>query len=153
ARFATWSRSRNCCRYSPASSFHEHEQRDRTRVPMTKYGRSPWIDQFPRSRVPSYPSYKGHDPRDVVVIGAGLTGCATAYALSAAGVKTMVLEAEQIGRGATSLSAGLITDDPGVSFAELEKLIGLRSARRTFQTWRRSALDFAALLRRLEIKC
>src|SRR5262249_8372634 len=28
-----------------------------------------------------------------------------------------------------------------------------RSARRTFQTWRRSALDFAALLRRLEIKC
>ena len=120
---------------------------------MTKYGRSPWIDQFPRSRVPSYPRHKGNDPHDVVVIGAGLTGCATAYALSAAGVKTMVLEAEQIGRGATSLSAGLITDDPGLSFAELEKLIGLRNARRTFQTWRRSALDFAALLRRLEIRC
>src|SRR5262249_11457985 len=45
------------------------------------------------------------------------------------------------------------TDDPGLSFAELEKLIGLRNARRTFQTWRRSALDFAALLRRLEIRC
>jgi gamma-glutamylputrescine oxidase len=121
---------------------------------MTKYERSPWIDQFPRSRVPSHPRHKGTDPSDVVVIGAGLTGCATAYALSVAGVKkTTVLEAEQIGRGATARSAGLITDDPGLSFPALEKLVGLRTARRTFQTWRRSALDFAALLRRLDIKC
>jgi glycine/D-amino acid oxidase-like deaminating enzyme len=120
---------------------------------MTKYGRSPWIDQFPRSRVPSYPKHKGITPFDVVVIGGGLAGCTTAYALAAAGVKTMLLEAGQIGRGATAFSAGLITDDPGVSFADLEKLVGLRSARRAFQMWRRSALDFAALLRRLEIKC
>jgi len=120
---------------------------------MTKYGRSPWIDQFPRSRVPSYPKHKGITPFDVVVIGGGLAGCTTAYALAAAGVKTMLLEAGQIGRGTTAFSAGLITDDPGVSFADLEKLVGLRSARRSFQMWRRSALDFAALLRRLEIKC
>ena len=120
---------------------------------MTKYGRSPWIDQFPRSRVPSFPKPRGPTPFDVVVIGGGLTGCTAAYALAAAGVKTMLLEAEQIGRGTTALSAGLITDDPGVSFADLEKLVGLRSARRSFQMWRRSALDFAALLRRLEIKC
>src|SRR5262249_18141579 len=130
-----------------------HPQRDRNRVPITKYGRSPWVDQFPRSRVPSYPKHKGTDPFGVVVIGGGLTGCATAYALAAAGVKTTLLGAEQIGRGATALSAGLITDDPGVSFTDLEKLVGLRNARRTFQTWRRSALDFAALLRRLEIRC
>jgi len=120
---------------------------------MTKYGRSPWLDQFPRSRVPSYPKHKGTTPFDVVVIGGGLAGCTTAYALAAAGVKTMLLEAGQIGRGTTAFSAGLITDDPGVSFADLEKLVGLRSARRSFQMWRRSALDFAALLRRLEIKC
>jgi len=120
---------------------------------MTKYGRSPWVDQFPRSRVPSYPKHKGITPFDVVVIGGGLTACTTAYALAAAGVKTMLLEAGQIGRGTTAFSAGLITDDPGVSFADLEKLVGLRSARRSFQMWRRSALDFAALLRRLEIKC
>jgi len=120
---------------------------------MTKYERSPWIDLFPRSRVRSFPKHTGTDPCDVVVIGAGLTGCATAYGLSVAGVKTTLLDAAQIGRGATAFSAGLITDDPGISFAELEKLVGLRVARRTFQTWRRSALDFAALLRRLDIKC
>ena len=37
--------------------------------------------------------------------------------------------------------------------AQLEKSVGLRSARRAWQAWRRSALDFAALLRRLDIKC
>jgi len=119
----------------------------------TKYGKSPWIDWFPKSRVPSYPRHKGHEPSEAVVIGGGLTGCLTAYAFAAAGVKTTLLEAEQIGRGSSGCSAGWIGDDPGVSFVDLEKRAGLRGARRTFQAWRRAALDFAALLRRLEIKC
>jgi len=119
----------------------------------TKYGKSPWIDWFPKSRVPSYPRHTGTEPFGAVVIGGGLTGCAAAYAFAAAGVKTTLLEAAQIGRGSSGFSAGWIADDPGVSFADLEKHAGLRAARRTFQAWRRAALDFAALLRRLEIKC
>jgi len=119
----------------------------------TKYGKSPWIDWFPKSRVPAYPRHKGTAPSEAVVIGGGLTGCLTAYAFAAAGVKTTLLEAAQIGRGSSGFSAGWIADDPGVSFADLEKLAGLRAARRTFHAWRRAALDFAALLRRLEIKC
>jgi len=119
----------------------------------TTYGKSPWIDWFPKSRVPSYPRHTGAAPSDAVVIGGGLTGCLTAYAFAAAGVKTTLLEAERIGRGDSGRSSGWIADDPGVSFADLEKRIGLRGARRTFQAWRRAALDFTALLRRLEIKC
>ena len=38
-------------------------------------------------------------------------------------------------------------------FADLEKALGLRGARRAWQGWRRAALDFAALLRRLDVKC
>ena len=120
---------------------------------MTKYGRSPWIDQVKKSRVPSYPKYRGASATAVVVIGGGLTGCATAYALSAAGVKALVLEADQIGRGTTAASAGWMGDEPGVGFAELEKTLGLRDARRGWQAWHRAGLDFAALLRRLNIKC
>ena len=120
---------------------------------MTKYGRSPWIDQVKKSRVPSYPKYRGASTAEVVIIGGGLTGCATAYALSAAGVKAVVLEADQIGRGTTAASAGWMGDEPGVGFAELEKAIGLRDARRGWQAWHRAGLDFAALLRRLNIKC
>ena len=119
---------------------------------MTKYGRSPRIDRFPKTRVPSLPRYRGSQKIDVVIIGGGLTGCATAYAFAAAGVKAVLLEAAQIGRGNSGSSAGWITEDPGTRFADLEKALGLRRARHAWQTWRRGALDFAALLRRLGAK-
>jgi glycine/D-amino acid oxidase-like deaminating enzyme len=119
---------------------------------VTKYGRSPWIDRFPKSRVPSHPKYRGSQKIDAVIIGGGLTGCATAYAFAAAGVKTVLLEAAQIGRGNSGSSAGWISEDPGTRFVDLEKALGLRRARYAWQSWRRGALDFAALLRRLGVK-
>jgi glycine/D-amino acid oxidase-like deaminating enzyme len=122
-------------------------------MPLTKYGRSPWIDRFPKSRIPSYPRHRGRDPAPVVIIGGGLTGCATAYAFAAAGVKTTLLEAGRIGRGNTAAASGWIAEEPGVPFGDLEKAIGLRATRRAWHAWHRAALDFAALLRRLEIKC
>jgi glycine/D-amino acid oxidase-like deaminating enzyme len=120
---------------------------------MTKYGRSPWVDRFPKSRVPSYPRQRGPLDTEVAIVGGGLTGCATAYALGAAGVKVVLIEADQIGRGGTGAGAGWIADDPGVSFADLEKALGSRPARRAWQAWHRAGLDFAAALRRLNIKC
>src|SRR5207244_1994561 len=119
----------------------------------TRYGRSPWIDRFPKSRMRSYPPQRGPLATDVVVIGGGLTGCATAYAFAAAGVKVVLVEAGQVGRGSSGSSAGWIAEDPGVSFADVEKALGLRAARCAFQGWRRAALDFQALLRRLDIRC
>jgi glycine/D-amino acid oxidase-like deaminating enzyme len=120
---------------------------------MTTYGRSPWIHQFPKSRVPSYPRYRSASTTDVVVIGGGLTGCATAYAFAAAGVKVTLLEAARIGHGSSGSASGWLNEDPGVGFAELAQSFGVRGAARAFQNWRRASLDFAALLRRLDVKC
>jgi glycine/D-amino acid oxidase-like deaminating enzyme len=120
---------------------------------MTKYGRSPWVDRFPKSRIPSYPRHRGSMDIEAVIVGGGLTGCATAYAFAVAGVKVMLLEAGQIGRANTASDAGWIADDPGVPLADLEKSLGVRDARRAWQAWRRAALDFATLLRRLDVKC
>ncbi|MGC4085069.1 MAG: FAD-binding oxidoreductase [Vicinamibacterales bacterium] len=117
------------------------------------YGRSPWLDRFPKSRVPTYPKYKGSLDTDVVVIGGGLAGCAAAYAFAAAGTKVVLMEADRIGRGASGSAAGWITDTPAVGFGELESAIGRRGARHAFQAWRRAALDLEALLRRLDVKC
>jgi glycine/D-amino acid oxidase-like deaminating enzyme len=119
----------------------------------TRYGRSPWIDQFPKSRVPTYPKHRGPLKVDVVVIGGGLTGCATAYAFAAAGIKVALFEAGRLGQGASGFSTGWLAEEPGVGFADLEKTAGLRAARHGFQAWRRAALDFAALVKRLDIKC
>src|SRR6185436_5561136 len=120
---------------------------------MSRHGQAPWGDRFPASRVPSYPRFRKPAIVDAVIIGGGLTGCAAAYAFAAAGINVILLEADKIGRGATSLSAGWISDDPGVPFAEAEKLLGLRAARGGFQAWRRAAIEFSTLLRKLNIKC
>jgi glycine/D-amino acid oxidase-like deaminating enzyme len=120
---------------------------------MIHYGRPPFVDRFPRSRVPSYPRHKGPLTTEVAIVGGGLTGCAAAYAFAAAGVRVALVEGEQVGRGRTSAVAGWISEDPGVGFVEVEKMIGLRLARHAFHAWRRAALDFSALLRRLDIAC
>jgi glycine/D-amino acid oxidase-like deaminating enzyme len=103
--------------------------------------------------VPSYPRFHGNRTADVVVVGAGLTGCAIAYASAAAGLDTLVLEAVKVGQGATSRSAGLLSPEPGPSFRDLVAAHGLKDARRAFDAWRRGALEGAAILRRLRINC
>ena len=120
---------------------------------MTKYGRSPWIDRFPKSRVPAYPRHRGHLDADVAIVGGGMTGCATAYAFAAAGVNVVLIDADRIGRGSSGHAAGWIAEEPGVSFTAVEHALGLRAARLAWQAWRRAALDFVALVRRLQIKC
>src|SRR5262249_39387226 len=64
-----------------------------------------------------------------------------------------LFEAHTLGRGTSGASTGWIADDPGASFVEVEKLLGLRKTRYAWEAWRRAALDFAAVIRRLELKC
>jgi glycine/D-amino acid oxidase-like deaminating enzyme len=120
---------------------------------VTRYGRSLWIDEFPKSRQPAYPKPRGPLEADVAIVGGGLTGCATAYACAAAGVKVVLIEAARVGQGNGGRSTGCLSDDPGVSFAAIDKLMGRRAARHAWQAWRRAALDMAALVRRLKLKC
>ena len=111
---------------------------------------SPWLEA---ARAPSYPRFRGDRAADVVVIGAGLTGCAVAYAAAAAGFDTLLLEAAKVGHGSTSRSGGFLSQEPGPSFRDVAAAHGLKNARRVFDAWRRGALDGAAILRRLRINC
>jgi len=45
---------------------------------------------------------------DVIVVGAGIIGCAVARELARAGVRTCILEAREAGAGATQASAGML---------------------------------------------
>jgi glycine/D-amino acid oxidase-like deaminating enzyme len=119
----------------------------------TRYGVSPWIDRFPASRRPDYPRLRGGHSCDVVIVGGGLSGCATAYACAAGGLRPILVEAERIGQGSSGRSAGLLLPEPGPLFRDLVGLHGVRTARHIFEGWRRAALDAAAVVRRLRIRC
>src|SRR5262245_2829949 len=119
----------------------------------TSYGISPWIDNFPRSRRPDHPRLRGELTSEVAIIGGGLTGCATAYACAAAGLKPLVIEADRLGQGSAGRGAGLLLPEPGPSFRDVTDRLGLRTSRRIFGGWRRASLDAAALIRRLRIQC
>ena len=119
----------------------------------TRYGISPWIHQFPASRRPDFPRYRGDSQATVVILGGGLTGCAAAYACAVAGLKPILLERDRIGHGTSGRSAGLLLPDPAASFRDVAGAHGRRFARQVFGAWRAGARDGAALVRRLGIRC
>jgi glycine/D-amino acid oxidase-like deaminating enzyme len=117
-----------------------------------RYGQSPWLDQFPKTRRPTYPKLTTSFEIPVAIVGGGLTGCATAYALAAAGIRTAVFEADRIAAGATAQAAGLMFATPSVDYLTLEKTHGRRVARALWRDTRRAALDGQAVVRRLKIR-
>jgi glycine/D-amino acid oxidase-like deaminating enzyme len=119
----------------------------------TRFGVSPWLHQFPDSKRPAHPRLRGEHSTDVVIVGAGLTGCAIAYVCAAAGMRPIVLERDRIGTGSTGGSAGLLSAEPGPAFRELAGALGVRAARTAFTAWRHGALDAAAVLRKLSVQC
>jgi glycine/D-amino acid oxidase-like deaminating enzyme len=118
-----------------------------------RYGDSPWIYGFPDARRPNHPGLRGEHQSDVVIIGAGLTGAATAQACAAAGIRTLVLEADRVGEGGSGRSAGLLLPEPGPAFRAVVEAHGLRTARAMFELWRKATLEAAALLRRSGVQC
>ena len=118
-----------------------------------RYGQSPWTAQLPKTSRPTYPKLSGRLDVPIVIVGGGLTGCATAYALAAAGHRVALVEAGQIAAGATAQAAGLLLASPGADFVDLEKAHGLRVARALWQDTRRASFDAQATLRRLKVRC
>ncbi|HXE81211.1 MAG TPA: FAD-binding oxidoreductase [Vicinamibacterales bacterium] len=122
-------------------------------MPKTRYGVSPWLDTAaPRTR-PSFPTFRGAAEVPVAIVGGGFAGVVTAYAFAAAGVRVLLVEADRLGGGATGRSAGLVLGDPEGDYLTHEAEHGRRAARGLWQATHRAALDFAAAIRRLGLRC
>ena len=57
-----------------------------------------WLDQFPKTRRPSYPRLRGSHEARVVIVGGGLTVRRARWRLRPPAFRAMLLEAESIRR-------------------------------------------------------
>ncbi|HXG87559.1 MAG TPA: FAD-binding oxidoreductase [Vicinamibacterales bacterium] len=121
-------------------------------MPRTQYGVSPWVDAFPKTRRPNYPRFRGTESYSAVIVGGGLTGCLTAYAFAAAGVKVALLEADRLGLQGAGRGPGVLHGEPAASYRDVEARHGRKAARGLFESSRRAVLDLAAAARRLGVK-
>jgi gamma-glutamylputrescine oxidase len=125
----------------------------------TQYGVSPWVDQVPTKKRLELPRFSASAARSltgstipVVIVGGGLAGCCTAYALAASGVKVVLFEAERVGMAGAARGPGVLQAEAAASFRELDDRHGRRAARALFEASRRAVLDLSATVRRLGIK-
>lgn len=63
------------------------------------------------------------DSPDIIIIGAGIIGCATAYELASRGARVQMLDARDVGLGATQASAGVLA--PYIEAHDQGPLLGL----------------------------
>jgi glycine/D-amino acid oxidase-like deaminating enzyme len=81
----------------------------------------------------SYPSLQQHLTTDVAVIGGGISGALTAYALASAGVPAVVVDGRSIGLGSTCASTSLIQYEIDVPLSRLAEKIGREQAETAYQ--------------------
>src|SRR5687767_2485162 len=71
---------------------------------------------------------------DVVVVGGSIAGLSTAYHLTLAGAKVVLLEARELGSGNTGLTTAHLASALDDRFAELERLHGADGARLAYES-------------------
>jgi len=99
------------------------------------------------------PPLKGERRADICVIGGGITGCSAALHLAERGYSVVLLEAGEIGHGASGRSGGQILPGLGTDIATVEKALGRERAREIWEMSREAVRLTAALIERHDIPC
>jgi glycine/D-amino acid oxidase-like deaminating enzyme len=95
----------------------------------------------------------GDRQADVVVLGAGITGCAAALELARGGRQVVVLEAGALGSGAAATDLGLVPLGLGVPYLEAVRRFGREGAREVWETHRESQSRLRELVAGLGADC
>jgi gamma-glutamylputrescine oxidase len=82
---------------------------------------------------PGHPVVAGDSAFDVCVVGAGITGCATALELAERGYKVALVEAERVGWGASGRSGGQAIFGFGTDMGKIAGQVGPDVARRLWE--------------------
>ena len=93
------------------------------------------------------PALTGDIAADVLVIGGGMCGILTAHRLQEAGLRCVVVEAKEVGGGATHNTTAKLTAQHGLIYADLIERFGLEKARQYYESNTRAIAQFHALSR------
>ena len=83
---------------------------------------------------PAFPPLRRNLRVDVAVVGAGIAGLSTAYALAREGKRVAVLDAAGFGAGMTAATTGHLASSIDVRYFEIERLHGRQAARRVAES-------------------
>jgi glycine/D-amino acid oxidase-like deaminating enzyme len=108
----------------------------------------PTLDGLPAA----YPALHRDLRCDVAVIGGGITGALVAHRFAAEGISTVLLEAEEIGRGSTSATTALIQYEIDTHLSDLIPQIGREPAVRSYRLCLDAVAGIGRLARTLDPK-
>ena len=97
-------------------------------MPSTQHPDSYWVETG--NPAPVLPAISGDQKADVVIVGAGFTGLSAAYHLSQSGIDAIVVEAEDVGWGASGRNGGMLPPRYKKGFASIAKTYGNETTRR-----------------------
>lgn len=112
---------------------------------------SVWQHGLPN--LPLFPTLSGELKCEAAIVGAGMTGLLTAFALRELGIHAVVLEAGLPGSGITADSPAQITLQNGLLFRHLLGTLGLDLAHRYLRQQQNAIEQYEALVHRLSIPC
>ncbi|MCG7599025.1 FAD-binding oxidoreductase [Halomonas sp. McH1-25] len=104
-------------------------------------------------RLAPTPPLAGKIQADVCVVGGGVTGCSAALHLAERGYRVVLLEAGEVGFGASGRSGGQILPGLGTGLDVVEKALGRERARDIWEMSRESVRLTAELIQRHAIPC
>ncbi len=113
--------------------------------------RSLWVATTPE--LPSMPPLRGEQSADVAIIGAGFMGLAAALALAEAGVSVIVIEAAEVGWGASGRNNGLLAAGLKRDPEDVRRLLGAERGERLLRLSGRAPARVVELIGKHGIDC
>lgn len=89
----------------------------------------------------SYPSLKEDLRKEVIIIGAGISGSLIAYYLQKAGIDLAVVDRRHVGMGSTVASTALLQYEIDTPMHKLAQMVGMQNAVQAYELCRQSIYD------------
>jgi glycine/D-amino acid oxidase-like deaminating enzyme/nitrite reductase/ring-hydroxylating ferredoxin subunit/DMSO/TMAO reductase YedYZ heme-binding membrane subunit len=113
--------------------------------------RSPWFAKTPDQQ--RFAPLKDQHEADIVVVGAGIVGCMTAWRLAELGTDVVLLEANNVATGDTGFTTAFVTRIPDTDLPKLVERYGERFVERIFEANAEAQQYLRDLVAKQHIEC